>query len=89
MLIPNPRLRPFDFISISILILSVMMVLCAGLSNVSAQDDLVPVEDSAQGVESNRSAVTYYGVVRFTQFLCRTISAKITPPATATLSDSA
>ena len=35
------------------------MTLCAHFSTVSAQDDLAPVKDSAQGVKPRRSTVTY------------------------------
>ncbi|MBW1902000.1 MAG: formylglycine-generating enzyme family protein [Deltaproteobacteria bacterium] len=56
---PHPRLRSFDSVLISMLIFSVITVLCARFSTVSAQDNLTPVEDSVQGGGSHRSAVIY------------------------------
>ena len=56
---PHPRLQSFDSVLITMLIFSVITVLCARFSTVSAQDDLTPVKDSVQGGGSRRSAVIY------------------------------
>jgi len=56
---PHPRFRSFDFVLTTMLMFSVIMILCAHFSTVSARDDLISVKDSAQGVKPSRSAVTY------------------------------
>ncbi len=56
---PHPRLRSFYSVLITMLIFSVITVLCTRFSTVSAQNDLTPVKDSAQGGVSRRSALIY------------------------------